>query len=114
MKKSIIYFSIITLFLFIFIIFYRGLDKSVSYEPESKIKNIPEFSAITFFQKQEINSKNIQDLIEELQGMGEQYSVLKGRDFVVYSAVDQNMVTDVKTSIEGATEIAFFPPMTGG
>ena len=62
----------------------------------------------------EINSKNIQDLIEELQGMGEQYSVLKGRDFVVYSAVDQNMVTDVKTSIEGATEIAFFPPMTGG
>ena len=62
----------------------------------------------------EINSKNIQDLIEELQGMGEQYSILKGRDFVVYSAVDQNMVTDVKTSIEGATEIAFFPPMTGG
>ena len=62
----------------------------------------------------EISSKNIQDLIEELQEMGEQYSVLKGRDFVVYSAVDQNMVTDVKTSIEGATEIAFFPPMTGG
>ena len=56
----------------------------------------------------EINSKNIQDLIEELQEMGKQYSVLKGGDFVVYSAVDQNMVTDVKTSIEGATEIAFF------
>lgn len=62
----------------------------------------------------EIKSKNIEDLIEELQGMGKQYSVLKGGDFVVYSAVDQNMVTDVKTSIEGATEIAFFPPMTGG
>ena len=62
----------------------------------------------------ETNSKNIQDLIEELQAMGEQYTVLKGRDFVVYSAVDQNMVTDDKTSIEGATEIAFFPPMTGG
>ena len=62
----------------------------------------------------ETNSKNIQDLIEELQAMGEQYSVLKGKDFAVYSAVDQNMVTDVKTSIEGATEIAFFPPMTGG
>ncbi len=46
--------------------------------------------------------------------MGEQYSVLKGRDFAVYSAVDQNIVSDVKTSIEGATEIAFFPPMTGG
>ena len=62
----------------------------------------------------EIKSTNIQDLIEELQAMGEQYSVLKGRDFAVYSAVDQKIVTDVKTSIEGATEIAFLPPMTGG
>ena len=62
----------------------------------------------------EVKSTNIQDLIEELQGMGEQYSVLKGRDFAVYSAVDQNIVTDVNTSIEGATEVAFFPPMTGG
>ena len=62
----------------------------------------------------EIKSKNLQGLIEELQSMGEQYSVLKGRDFTVYSAVDQNMVTDIETSIEGATEIAFFPPMTGG
>ena len=62
----------------------------------------------------EIKSNNLLDLIDELQSMGEQYSVLKGRDFVVYSAVDQNMVTDLKTSIEGATEIAFFPPMTGG
>ena len=62
----------------------------------------------------EIKSKNIEELIDELQSMGEQYSVLQGRDFIVYSAVDQNMVTDVKTSIEGATEIAFFPPMTGG
>jgi len=62
----------------------------------------------------EIKSNNLLDLIEELQSMGEQYSILKGRDFVVCSAVDQNMVTDLKTSIEGATEIAFFPPMTGG
>ena len=62
----------------------------------------------------EIKSTNIQDLIEELQAMGKEYSVLKGRDFPVYSAIDQNVVTDVKTSIDGATEIAFFPPMTGG
>ena len=62
----------------------------------------------------ETKSKNLQDLIEELQSMGEQYSVLKGENFSVYAAVDQNMVTDVKTSIEGATEVAFFPPMTGG
>tara|TARA_B100000963_G_scaffold352093_1_gene364752 strand:+ start:641 stop:898 length:258 start_codon:yes stop_codon:yes gene_type:complete len=62
----------------------------------------------------EIRSKNLEDLIEELQLMGEQYSVLKGGHFVVYSAIDQNMVTDFKASIEGVTEIAFFPPMTGG
>ena len=62
----------------------------------------------------EIKSTNIEELIEELQGMGEQYSILKGKDFAVYSAVDQNIVTDVKTSSEGATEIAFFPPRTGG
>ena len=66
------------------------------------------------FELVETKSKNLQDLIEELQSMGEQYSVLKGENFVVYSAVDQNMVTDLKTSIKGATEIAFFPPMTGG
>jgi len=62
----------------------------------------------------EIKSTNIKDLIDELQEKGEQYSVLTGREFAVYSAVDQNIVTDVKTSIVGATEIAFFPPMTGG
>ena len=31
----------------------------------------------------EIKSKNIEELIEELQSMGEQYSVLQGRDFIV-------------------------------
>ena len=55
----------------------------------------------------ETKSKNLQDLIEELQSMGEQYSVLKGENFAVYSAVDQNMVTDVKTSIEGATAVSY-------
>ncbi len=44
-----------------FVIFYKGLNKSVFYEPKNKIENIPEFSAITFFQKQEVNSKNIFD-----------------------------------------------------
>ena len=47
--------------LLVFVIFYKGLNKSSFYEPKSKIKNIPEFSAITFFKKEEINSKNIFD-----------------------------------------------------
>ena len=47
--------------LLVFVIFYKGLNKSSFYEPKSKIKNIPEFSAITFFKKEEVNSKNIFD-----------------------------------------------------
>ena len=61
MKKRIFFSLVAVLIIFIFVVFYRGLNKSNFYEPKSKIKNIPEFSAITFFQKQEINSKNIFD-----------------------------------------------------
>ena len=61
MKNKIISFLIIFPLLLAFIIFYKGLNKSSFYEPKSKIKNIPEFSAITFFKKEEINSKNIFD-----------------------------------------------------
>tara|TARA_B100000902_G_C27118237_1_gene817247 strand:- start:76 stop:591 length:516 start_codon:yes stop_codon:yes gene_type:complete len=61
MKNKIFYFLIIALLIFVFVIFYRGLNKSNLYEPKSKIKNIPEFSSITLFQKKEVNSKNIFD-----------------------------------------------------
>ena len=61
MKNRIFFSLVAVLIIFIFVVFYRGLNKSNFYEPKSKIKNIPEFSAITFFQKQEINSKNIFD-----------------------------------------------------
>ena len=61
MKNKIISFLIIFPLLLAFIIFYKGLNKSSFYEPKSKIKNVPEFSAITFFKKEEINSKNIFD-----------------------------------------------------
>ena len=61
----------------------------------------------------EIKSNNLLDLIEELQSMGEQYSVLKGKDFVVYSAVDQNMATDLKTSIAVSYTHLTLPTMIG-
>ena len=61
MKNRIFFSLVAVLIIFIFVVFYRGLNQSSFYEPKSKIKNIPEFSAITFFQKQEINSKNIFD-----------------------------------------------------
>ena len=59
MKNRIISFLIIVPLILVFVIFYKGLNKFSLYEPKSKIKNIPEFSTITFFQKEEINSKNI-------------------------------------------------------
>ena len=61
MKSKIISFSIIILLILVFIIFYKGLNKSNFYEPRSKIENIPVFTAITFFQKEKINSQNIFD-----------------------------------------------------
>jgi len=59
MKNKLISFFIIASLILIFVIFFKGLNKSSLYEPKSKIENIPEFSAITFFQKEEINTKNI-------------------------------------------------------
>ena len=61
MKKKIIKFIIIVPFILIFILFYIGLNKPHIYEPQSKIKKIPVFTAITFFQKEKINSQNIFD-----------------------------------------------------
>ncbi len=61
-----------------------------------------------------VKSKVVRDLIEELQDMGTEYEVLKGKDFKVCFAVDQQLLTDLDSSISGAKEIAFFPPMTGG
>ena len=61
-----------------------------------------------------VKSKVVRDLIEELQDMGSEYEVLKGKDLKVCFAVDQQLLTDLDSSISGAKEIAFFPPMTGG
>ena len=61
-----------------------------------------------------VKSKIVRDLIEELQANGSEYEVLKGKNFKVLFAVDQKLLTDLDSSIIGAKEIAFFPPMTGG
>ena len=61
-----------------------------------------------------IKSEVVRDLIEELQSIGSEYEVLKGKDFKICFAVDQKLLTDLDSSINGAKEIAFFPPMTGG
>ena len=59
MKKRIIIFFVSIFFILSFSIFFKGLKKTNSYEPKNQIKNIPQFSTLTFFEKKEINSKNI-------------------------------------------------------
>tara|TARA_Y100000591_G_scaffold329577_1_gene358431 strand:- start:557 stop:1072 length:516 start_codon:yes stop_codon:yes gene_type:complete len=59
MKNKTISFFIISSLILIFVIFFKGLNKSSLYEPTSKIENIPNFSTITFFQKEEVNSTDV-------------------------------------------------------
>ena len=59
MKKIIISFLIISSLIFIFIIFYKGLNRSNFYKPKSEIKDIPQFFATSFYSKKQIESKNI-------------------------------------------------------
>ena len=76
----------------------------------SRIREVLGKSSEEIFVKSEV----VRDLIEELQNVGSEYEVLKGKNFKVCVAVDQRLVTDLDSSIIGAKEIAFFPPMTGG
>lgn len=53
------------------------------------------------------------ELIGELTARDERYAAAFRDIAAVRVAVDQQMV-DLDASIEGAREVAFFPPMTGG
>ena len=59
MKNRIIPLIFTIFFIFVFLIFYKGLNKSILYEPKSEIKNIPEFTATIFFENKEVTSKQI-------------------------------------------------------
>ena len=59
MKKKITTLIVIISMIFIFMIFYKSLNKPTLYEPISEIKDIPEFTAITFFENKELSSKDI-------------------------------------------------------
>lgn len=59
MKKSYLSFLIIFILMFVLGIFYKGLNKSSFYEPKKVVKDIPKFSAMTFFEKEILNSKDI-------------------------------------------------------
>lgn len=55
----------------------------------------------------------IAELMAWLSGQGEQYAYAFENPKVIRAAIDRNHVR-AEARIEGAGEIAFFPPMTGG
>ena len=59
MRRRIISLLIIIFLIFLFVIFYKSLNESSSYKPKSEIKNIPQFSALSFYTKKQIDSKKI-------------------------------------------------------
>ena len=60
MKKNIFYLSILLFFIFIFSIFYIGLDKPNFYKPtEIRNKNLEEFASTGLFSNKKFNSKDI-------------------------------------------------------
>ncbi|MFN3891386.1 MAG: molybdopterin converting factor subunit 1 [Beijerinckiaceae bacterium] len=57
--------------------------------------------------------RTVADLISWLSARGEEYAYAFDRPNVIRAAIDRKHVKQ-DTRIEGAREIAFFPPMTGG
>ena len=63
MKNKFLLFSVSLIFLFIFTIFYRGLQDTNIYSPEVKINTkVPSFSAELFYSNKIVNSFEIFDL----------------------------------------------------
>ncbi len=59
MKKRVTFFILISFLIFVFLIFYKSLDKSTLYEPKREIENIPKFTAKFFFEDIEISTEKI-------------------------------------------------------
>ena len=61
----------------------------------------------------ETKATTVRALVEELKAREERYQVAFSDLSALRVAVDQTL-TDFDAALEGAREIAFFPPMTGG
>ena len=59
MKNRIVYYLLVIFFVFVFVIFYRGLNNSNLYTPNTNIKIVPEFTSETLLKKKSVNSKDI-------------------------------------------------------
>ncbi len=61
----------------------------------------------------ESGATTVMELVEELRAREERYAVAFGDLSSLRVAVDQEL-TDFDARLDGAREVAFFPPMTGG
>jgi molybdopterin synthase sulfur carrier subunit len=61
----------------------------------------------------ETDAATVAELVEELRGREERYALAFADTGALRVAVDQELA-DFEAPIDGAREIAFFPPMTGG
>ena len=61
----------------------------------------------------ETKAKTVADLIAELSAREERYALAFSDLASLRCAVDQTLV-EFDAPLEGAREVAFFPPMTGG
>lgn len=61
----------------------------------------------------ETSAATVADLVEELKSKEERYAAAFADTASVRVAVDQQLTT-FDAPLEGAREVAFFPPMTGG
>ncbi len=64
-------------------------------------------------EKVETSAATVMDLVEELRAREERYAVAFGDLKALRVAIDQEL-TEFDASLNGAREVAFFPPMTGG
>ncbi len=63
--------------------------------------------------KVETGAATVRELVDELRGREERYAAAFADLSALRVAVDQEL-TDFDAPLNGAREVAFFPPMTGG
>jgi len=61
----------------------------------------------------ETNAKTVAELVDELRQREPRYDLAFSDMTSIKIAVNQELVS-IDTSLAGANEVAFFPPMTGG
>ena len=64
-------------------------------------------------EQSETDAATVAELVAELRAREDRYDLAFSDMASVRVAIDQDL-TDLGASLEGAREIAFFPPMTGG